>query len=400
MKILHILDHSIPLHSGYAFRTRALLKEQEKCGWDTVQLTSIKHYGAEQDKESIDGLIFYRTFVKANFIDRLPVLNQIRVIATLVRRMTEVVKNEKPDIIHAHSPCLNGIAALRVGKKFHIPVIYEVRASWEDAAVEHGSTTKDSFRYRLSRSMETYVLRNVQGIATICQGLKQDILSRGIGNKPIAVIPNAVDSKRFVEEKINCSELIKHYRLENKKVLGFIGSFYAYEGVDLLIRATAKLAHQNKNVITFLVGGGPEERRLKNLVNELGINTSVIFIGRVPHEEVDKYYQLIDVLVYARKACRLTDLVTPLKPLESMAANKVFIASNVGGHRELIPEQLHKLLFEPGDVDSLVEKILQLETDQSLRRLFEGWTREHVMSERSWQKSVANYRSLYKQVIN
>ena len=157
MRILHILDHSIPLHSGYAFRTLAILKQQRVLGWDTVQLTSTKHYAASEMEELVDGFKFYRTPSNKGLISKLPLLNQLAVIRDLEKRLYEVLKREKVDILHAHSPCLNGIAALRAGKRLKIPVVYELRASWEDAAVNHGSTTEGSLRYKVSRALETYV---------------------------------------------------------------------------------------------------------------------------------------------------------------------------------------------------------------------------------------------------
>src|SRR4029079_309667 len=110
----------------------------------------------------------------------------------------------------------------------------------------------------------------------------------------------------------------------------------------------------------LLVGGGYAEASLKQLASELGIADKVRFAGRVPHDQVHRYYSVVDVLVYARKSMRLTELVTPLKPLEAMALKRLFIASGVGGHRELIPEHLRPYVFAPGDVEDLVRVTVRL----------------------------------------
>ncbi len=180
MRILHILDHSIPLHSGYTFRTLSILKEQRALGWETFHLTSSKQKNCNAAEEVVEGWHFYRTPAATGLRSRLPVLNQLAVMDGLTRRLIEVVKIVKPDILHAHSPVLNAIPALRVGRIMSIPVVYEVRAFWEDAAVDHGTSREWGPRYRLTRGLETYALTQVNAITTICQGLRGDIIARGI----------------------------------------------------------------------------------------------------------------------------------------------------------------------------------------------------------------------------
>ncbi|TFH10470.1 MAG: glycosyltransferase WbuB, partial [Nitrosomonadales bacterium] len=147
MRILHILDHSIPLHSGYTFRTLSILKEQRALGWETFHLTGPKHGYCNVSEEDIDGLHFYRTQITSKAVTKLPVLNQVSVINKLTRRLKEVVRIVKPDILHAHSPALNALPALHVARSLNIPIVYEVRAFWEDAAVDHGTSKEWGIRY-------------------------------------------------------------------------------------------------------------------------------------------------------------------------------------------------------------------------------------------------------------
>ena len=184
LRVLHVLDHSVPLHSGYSFRTLSILKEQRRLGWETFHLTSTKHYGAEADEEEVEGLTFYRTRPGSGRLRTLPVANQMAVMTDTARRLREVVAQVRPHVLHAHSPCLNGIAALRVAREAGLPVVYEVRACWEDAAVDHGTTTEGSVRYRLTRALETWTLRRADHVTTICEGLEKDILSRAASTAP------------------------------------------------------------------------------------------------------------------------------------------------------------------------------------------------------------------------
>ena len=396
MRILHILDHSIPLQSGYTFRTRNILLQQRALGWETCHVTSPKHYGSEgHQEEEVDGLLFYRSEPVQALMARLPVVNQWAVVRQLQKRLDGLVKDLKPDVLHAHSPALNGLAALRVGRKYGIPVVYEVRAFWEDAAVDHGTSREGGLRYRLTRALESYVLRHADAVTTICQGLKKDIAGRGIPEARITVIPNAVDADSFTMGRARDAELAGQLGIVDKPVLGFIGSFYAYEGLDLLLRAMPAILEARPEMRLLLVGGGPQEADLKSLCAELQLQDGVIFTGRVPHDQVQRYYDLVDVLVYPRLQMRLTELVTPLKPLEAMAQGKLVVASDVGGHRELIHAGDTGELFSAGDPQALADSVLALleQRDDWERRRQNG--RRFVEDERNWPASVRRYVPVY-----
>ena len=392
MRVLHILDHSIPLHSGYTFRTAAILREQRALGWETFHLTSPKQGATASAEEDVEGLRFYRTPVPPA---GPPVLNELRQITATATRLEALARQLRPDILHAHSPVLNAIPTLRVGEKLGIPVVYEIRAFWEDAAVDHGTTREGSLRYRLTRGLETWALRRVDHAFTICEGLRADIVARGIPDWKVTVIPNAVDIDGFQLSGAPDAELKTRLSLDGTTVLGFIGSFYAYEGLDLLLDAFPVLFAQRPDLRILLVGGGPQEDNLKAQAQRLGIADKVIFTGRVPHSEVSRYYDLVDLLAYPRHSMRLTELVTPLKPLEAMAQGRIFIASDVGGHKELIRDGETGRLFKAGSASALAEvaeaMLAQREHWPNYRRA----GRAFVEEVRNWRNSVANYRDVY-----
>ena len=403
MKILHVFDHSIPLHSGYTFRSRSILKQQHALGIETCHVTSPKHGNDQAEIEEVDGLKFYRSAPISGLMSKLPVLNQMSYIGPIVKRILEVIDIEKPDVIHAHSPALNGLAALKAGRKSGLPVVYEIRAFWEDAAVDHGTCKEDDLRYRLTREMETHVVKNANAVTTICEGLRGDLINRGFDESKFTVIANAVNIEQFdvitPQDKANNADLAATLELTNCDVLGFLGSFYAYEGLDLAIAAMPAVLAKNANARLLLVGGGPQEQNLKQQVTLLGLEGKVIFTGRVPHSEVGKYYSLVDLLVYPRKPMRLTDLVTPLKPLEAMAQGKPVIASDVGGHKELITDNETGFLFKAGDSVELAKRLVELLTDKNKLNsvLLNG--RTYVESVRNWKNSVSNYLPLYQKII-
>lgn len=395
MKILHILDHSIPLHSGYTFRTRAILEQQRKLGWETFHVTSAKHQGANVAEETVDGLNFYRSERPDGLFSKLPVLNQWAIVESLEKRLDEIIPKIKPDILHAHSPALNGLAGLKMAKKYKIPLVYECRAFWEDAAVDHGTTHQGSLRYRLTKALETHVFRNADAITTICEGLRKDIISRGIAGNKITVIPNAVDIEKFTFGETADSDLLQQLNLAGNTVLGFIGSFYAYEGLLLLLDALPEIIKGQPNVRLLLVGGGPQQRAVEDKIDELDLRDYVILTGRVPHDLVQSYYNLVDIFVYPRLSMRLTDLVTPLKPLEAMAQGRLLVASDVGGHQELIRDKETGYLFKAGDRNSLSSTVLFALNDQSRWDDIRRAGRLYVEEERNWRNSVANYQAIY-----
>ena len=399
MRILHVLDHSIPLHSGYTFRTLAILREQRALGWETLHLTSPKHSVAQHEEEEVDGWHFYRTRSPRSFFPDVPVVREIEIMRRTERRLAEVARERRPHVIHAHSPVLNAIPALAVGKRLGIPVVYEVRAFWEDAAVDHGTAREGGIRYRLSRALETFALRRADAVTTICQGLREDIVARGVPSHRVTVIPNAVDVDKFSLGSTADPQLKERLGLRGAVVLGFIGSFYAYEGLALLIEALPRILQTEPRARVLLVGGGPQEQTLKDLVAGKRLTDKVIFAGRVPHAEVQRYYDLVDVLVYPRLSMRLTELVTPLKPLEAMAQGRLLVASDVGGHKELIRDRETGVLFKAGDVDALARNVLALISAPSSWMAMRAAARRFVESERNWRASVDRYRNVYTPVV-
>lgn len=392
LRVLHVLDHSSPLHSGYSFRTLSILREQQRLGWQTVQLTTPKQGPGTALQEEASGLLFQRTPSPVG----AGLLHQMLLTA---RRLRTVVQDTRPHLIHAHSPVLTALPSLWVGRSLQLPVVYEMRASWEDAAVDHGSTHEHSLRYRTSRALETFVLRHACEVTTICEGLRVEIAARGVAPARITVIPNAVDAEAFAFGQEPDAALRHRLGLDGALVLGFAGSFYAYEGLHLLIDAAARLRLQHPQLRVLLVGGGFQEDALRAQVAAQGLQEVVLFAGRVDHARMPAYYSLMDVLAYPRLPMRLTELVTPLKPLEAMALGKLLVASDVGGHRELVRHGVTGMLFRAGDGAALEESIATLLAHRQHWPWMREQARRFVEQERTWAHSVARYRAVYQRAL-
>jgi PEP-CTERM/exosortase A-associated glycosyltransferase len=235
-------------------------------------------------------------------------------------------------------------------------------------------------------------------VFTICEGLRADIVARGIASSKVTVIPNAVNVESFQLASPPDPALLGKLGLTNSTVIGFIGSFYAYEGLDLLLDALPKLLQARPDVKVLLVGGGAQEANLRQQAQQLGVADKVVFAGRVPHQDVSKYYDLIKVLAYPRHPMRLTELVTPLKPLEAMAQGQLFVASDVGGHKELVQHNQTGVLFKAGSADALAQALLNLLASPALWPALKANGRAFVENVRNWKNSVANYAGPYEQL--
>ena len=396
MKILHILDHSLPLHSGYTFRSQNIFRSQQNMGYAPVILTSPKHEESLKKQtprtETINGFTYYRTGpVKA----ALPFVSELRLMHALYRTILAVAEIEKPALIHAHSPVLNAIPAIRAARKLNLPVVYEIRAFWEDAAVDHGTYAEHSWKYNLTRSIETRVCKKADHVCILCNGLKNDLIRRGIPADKITPVFNGVNPDDLKPVPPD-PDYQTAWRLENKKVVGFVGSFYRYEGLDLLVRAFAEIAGKHPDAVLLLVGGGEMEPELSALIRDHGLQDRVIMPGRIPHERIAGVYALIDILAYPRYAMRLTELVTPLKPLEAMSMQKALVASDVGGHKELIQDGRTGLLFPAGNANALAAKIDMILTDKALETRLQQQGGQWVRQHHTWEATTAVYQTIYR----
>jgi glycogen synthase len=395
MRILHILDHSLPLHSGYTFRTRAIMKAQQARGWAVRGVTGVRQKGDNLASVTEDGLDFDRTPpVSAK---RSP-MRELDEIAALARRIDEIVVQFRPDILHAHSPVLDAVAALRVAKRCRLPLLYEIRAFWEDAAVGNGTGREGSARYRATKMLETWAVRRADAVAVICEGLRGDLITRGIARDKVMVSPNGVDLELFGNPPPPDEALRAELGLTGD-VVGYVGSFYDYEGLDDLVAAMPALVAARPDAKLLLVGGGPMEDALKAQVAASPVKDRIVFVGRVPHDQVERYYGLIDVLAYPRKRMRLTDLVTPLKPLEAMAQGRLVAASDVGGHRELIEDGVTGSLFAPDSPSAIASALAVLFEARDTWDVRRATARAFVAAERNWATNIARYEPVYQKLL-
>ena len=395
MKVLHVLDHSLPVLSGYSTRSFSIVSFQRALGLDPVVLTTPKHPRPGPEREEIGGIVHHRTAASAGGAARVPYVGELAQMARMARRIAVLAREERAAIIHAHSPVLNGLPALWAGRRLGLPVVYEARAFWEDAAVDHGTTREGSARYRVTRALETLMFKRADHVVVIAAGMRAELARRGVDPARVTIVPNGVDTERFSPMERD-EELARSLGLNGAPVLGFIGSFYHYEGLRFLVEAVPELRKRLPGARVLLVGGGEEDATLRAAAG--ATDGAVVFTGQIPYEQIKRYYSLLDVFVCPRKRMRLTELVTPLKPLEAMAMGKAVLGSDVGGIAELVRHDVTGMLFAAGSREGLVSAAAQLGGSRELRARLGQRARQCMVEERSWRAVAANYLPIYKAV--
>jgi len=408
MRVLHVLHHSTPYLDGYCIRSRQIVEFQKAAGVAVRVLTSAQHeIEVERPAESyvpseeINGITYHRTPLPAGAVreglSRLPFGRQAVFMRQLEQSILQTIRRHPVDVIHAHSPVLCGLPALRAARRAGLPLVYEARGFWEDGFIGKWRGGERSFRYRLSRHLETRVFRNADAALAISQHMLDDIAGRGVEPAKLRRVPNGVDVALFAPVARD-EALVRQHRLDGAAVIGFVGSLYRFEGLEVMLRAMVDVGARVPHARLVIVGGGEQEHELPGLATALGIRDRVLIVGRVPHADVTRYYSIMDVLVYPRVNNRTTRLTTPLKPLEAMAMGKPVVGSDVGGIREIFGDGRIGVLVSPDEPQALSDALVDLLLDPERRAAVGEAGQRYALDERSWERLVDQYISIYADV--
>jgi glycogen synthase len=351
----------------------------------------------------LDEIPYFRSIrggklLSAAITRRIPVLREVAVVRLLRASILKILEHNSVDVIHAHSPALCGLGALLAAKARNLPFVYELRAFWEDAATDQNGSLLKSWKYALSRKLEEYVVHRSDAIVGIASSILEELKSRNADARKLFHVPNGVDIAKFVPLPRD-NDLSATLQLGPEPVLGFVGSLYRWEGVAWLVKAVLQLQRQGTKCQLLIVGDGEEMPAVQAAVSGLDGNSSVKILGRVNHSDILRYYSLMDVLVYPRHRLRLTELVTPLKPLEAMALGKAILGSDVGGIRELVESERTGLLFKADDVTDFCRQANRLLEDSELRSSLGNRAQRQARAEKDWNILARLYFSVYEAAI-
>ncbi len=404
-RVLHVLDHSLPVLDGYAQRSTGIVTAQAQIGMQPAVVTSPLH---QQDDLSasdtiLDGIRYWRTCIggglsKRVILRRWPVFREMAVVRLLRKRIAALLESEPFDLIHAHSPALCGIAAWQASRSRNLPFVYEIRSFWEDADLDHDKSLWKLLRYRLGRNLETFVVRRADSVVGIAQTVLQDLVERKVHAGKLYHVPNGVDITRFTPRPRDAA-LEADLGENGIPTLGFIGTLFPWEGVAWLVRAVAELHRTDPHFKLLIVGDGVEAPEVRKAIHQTESAGYISFLGSVPNNQIERYYSVMDILVYPRRSVRITEMVTPLKPLEAMALGKAVLGSSVGGIRELVESEKTGILFEPGNTQDFCRQASRLLKKPDLRRMLGEQARQKVAQEKDWKALARRYENVYSAAI-
>lgn len=405
-KVLYLLYNSLPFHSaGYATRSQGLIHELNARGWDVDGVTRLgypydmpgfKDIPDIPENELIEGVRYRRIMLPNRQVMRKsPVYPYTQKYA---ESLEQVARQTGAGLIHAASNYINGVTGIQTAQKLGIPSIYEIRGLWEITRLSREPKWGNSDQFRHMVRMETDAAKQATRVLTITEALRDEMIDRGVDAEKITVLPNGVDTDRF--RPIPRDEaLADRLGIQQKTVIGYVGSVLDYEGLDLVLRATRTLARKRNDFHVLIVGDGPELHKLEAYVRDEGLTNLVTFTGRVPHAEVEGHYSLIDIAPFPRLPLPVCEMVSPLKPFEAMAMGKAVIASDVAALAEIVTPGRNGLLHRKGDSEALrVEIESLLDHPQKILTLGQQ-AREWVVENRDWRRLAGRVSDLYESLL-
>ena len=403
-RVFYLLHNRLPYNSGgYATRSHGLLTNVASFGWE---MNGVSRLGYPWDKmpkiesqeiDIIDDIKYHRLLKDKIGLGKLPMKDYLEEYA---KELLKKIQEERPEIIHSASNHINGLVGNYVAKSVGIKSVYEVRGLWEITRISRQPEWKNTEYYELMANLEAEAAKGADVVLTLTEALKDEMISRGVDANKIEILPNGVTSNRF-QPLSRDIELEQDLELKDKVVIGYIGSVVAYEGLEYLVDAVEVLINKGiTNIAVLIVGDGAVLENIKSRVDIKELNSYFIFTGRVPHEEVEKYYSLVDITPFPRKGQPVCEMVSPLKPFEAMAMEKAVISSNVAALEEIVKDGYNGILFQKDSVEDLADKLEILINDKELRVKLGKQSREWVIEQRDWRVISKKLHRVYNELIN
>ncbi len=406
--VLHLLKESLPQRqSGFTMRSHNNLLAQLAAGWDPVVATALgfpRGIGRwVSATEKVDGIHHHRLDLGSGYPSDGPVDTYLEDYAW---RAGAVAREERPAIIHASSGGRgyeSALVGLAIGEHLDLPVVYEVRSLFDAPAPGADGSASDatSRRERLRRRNATEVrcMLAADAIVTLAETMKADIVARGVPAERVFIVPNGVDPVAF-QPRAADPALRARYGLGDRFVIGYVSNLdHPREGHETLIRATAILAADDRDVACLIVGEGRHRATLESIAAESGAADRLIFTGAVPHDEVPAMYALLDAFVVPRRDERAARLVTPLKPFEAMAMARPLIVSDLPALTEVAPDGERSLTYPAEDAAALAEAVERLMDDPDLAARLGEAGRDWVTRERTWASNGPRWTEVYESVL-
>jgi glycosyltransferase involved in cell wall biosynthesis len=397
-RVLHLVNDALPTTSaGYTIRTHEIVLAQKAAGLDPHVVTRCGFPVTQGTLDgrrlvTLDGIPYHRLLPW-----RMPARAD-KAAALALEMAARLTEQLRPAVLHAASNYVNAVVALAIGKRYGLPVVYEVRGFWEDTWLSRhpdGTDLASSELYQRSRDLETRCMLAADLVVTLGEAMREEIVARGVPADKVLIVPNAV-SEDFLQPLPDADALRKELGIApNEHVVGEVSSLVPHEGIGTLLEATRLLKDRGLPVRALIVGDGPERPALQRQAADLGLGEAVIFTGRVPAAKVREFHALLDVFVVPRTPDRVCQLVTPLKPVEAMASGLCVVTSEVRALAEIIKPDVTGALTIPQDPVALADSLELLVCSPDIRKKLGDNAREWVARDRTWAHNAARYRDAY-----
>jgi glycosyltransferase involved in cell wall biosynthesis len=394
-RVLHLVTNTLPeVTAGYTVRTQGVAVAQRRIGLDAHVVSRLGfpvtagHFTAAPIVHV--GEVPYHRILPITW---LPSADD-RALWLDVDQTARLVERLRPAVLHAHSKYLNAQVALALRDRFGLPVVYEVRGFLEETWRSRGHNPFTD-AYRLAREAETHCMSAADAVVTLAESMRAEIVGRGVDPERVVIVPNAVDDA-FLGESPDATQLRRRLGIEpDEVVVGTVTTVNDYEGLDTLVDAVAMLRARRRQARLLVVGGGPALSALRNRAADRGLGGAAVFTGAIPYADVRRYYAAIDVFAVPRADTPVTQLVTPLKPLEAMASGRPVVASDLAPLREIVNPGQTGAIARAGDPDSFAAAIEPLLSDVAYRARMGAAGRRWVTEHRTWDTAAVAYRHLY-----
>lgn len=400
-RILHVLTNSLPhTPSGYAQRSHSIMLSLRELGWDVSAVTRIGWpitTGAllAEAQDYVDGIKYKRLLpsqLESHFGERLQQNAEM---------LLQYVLWNRPAMLHTTTHWTNAMVVQAVAEAVDIPWVYEVRGQLGDTwASARGDDAYDTDYYRLFEARERDATLTADGLVTLGEQMKQNLVQFGAEAENIVLTPNAVGGK-FLEEPGDTKTARRKLGLDpDLEYVGTISSLVPYEGLETVVEAAAKLIPHRPKLRLLIVGDGTSLPNILETARKLGISDRLMTPGRVDRDQSHLYHQALDIFVVPRISTQVTRMVTPMKSVEASASAKPVMASDLPALSELVQHNKTGLLIPAEDPEAWAQGIARLLDDPEQARTMGQAGRQWVLEERTWQANAEKYDQLYRQILH
>lgn len=404
--VLSVLSQSLPWSAGgYATRSHGLITAVRDRGWDVEVVTRLgfpyDRWDPTDEREVpafdvVDGVTYHRALIPGQrSYPQTPIVDYV---AQGAEQVIEAASRHRAKLIHASSFYATGQAGAEAAAALNLPFVYEMRGLEDLMRTSAFAPYGRSVECEYLVEAEVEVCRRADHVFVITEALLDEMVRRGVPRERMSVLPNGVHANEF--QPIPRDEaLAAELGFSGKTVIGYLGGFPHYEGLRLLMKAVASLRERRDDFGVLMVGDGPLEKTLRQDAKKLDLKDTVVFTGRVPHDDVPRYLSLTDITPFPRLPLPVCELISPMKPFEAMATGKAVVVSDVAALTQIVTDGVTGLTFTKGSSEALADALERLLDDAELRARLGESAIEWVRTNADWSGIASEVDRVYDQLI-